>query len=230
MTDLATPVVRSNIFLKLHPVQRVLLGLIFSFIVYLFLRPVHLHYLLEFLYLWDVFAFTILFCGWVVIFNRDVVQIREFAKREDGSLFYVFLLIIISSFSCLFAMLLLFISKEKVTMDGLVYVGAAVPALILSWLMIHTTFTFRYAHMYYDDAEGDPKKHAGGILFPEEKRPDYLDFAYFGFVIGMTFQVSDVQITARSFRRTALLHGIISFALNTFVVALTINLIAGLKK
>ena len=65
--------------------------------------------------------------------------------------------------------------------------------------------------------------------FPGNAKPDYLDFAYFAFVIGMTFQVSDVEIPSRTIRRTALAHSLLSFALNTFVVALTINLIAGLK-
>ena len=70
------------------------------------------------------------------------------------------------------------------------------------------------------------------VEFTEDEReidPDYLDFAYYSFVIGMTFQVSDVQITSRKFRKLALLHGLIAFGLNTFVVALTINLVAGLS-
>lgn len=83
--------------------------------------------------------------------------------------------------------------------------------------------------MYYftgkdDTPAGTPMK------FPGEKKADYLDFAYFSFVIGMTFQVSDVEIASRSVRRTALAHGLLAFALNTFVVALTINLVAGLSK
>lgn len=68
------------------------------------------------------------------------------------------------------------------------------------------------------------------MKFPGEKKAEYLDFAYFSFVIGMTFQVSDVGISSRSVRRTALANGLLAFALNTFVVALTINLVAGLNK
>lgn len=68
------------------------------------------------------------------------------------------------------------------------------------------------------------------MIFPSENIPDYLDFAYFSFVIGMTFQVSDIQITDKKIRRLVLLHGLISFILNTFVVALTVNFIAGLSK
>ena len=87
-----------------------------------------------------------------------------------------------------------------------------------------------YAHLYYSDDTDDPTKHAEGLGFPREKKPDYIDFVYFSFVIGMTFQVSDTAVTSRSIRRLVLLHGLLSFGLNAFVVALTINLIAGLMK
>ncbi len=99
--------------------------------------------------------------------------------------------------------------------------------LFVSWLMTHTTFAFRYAHEYY---EIDPANSGivGGLEFPGEKRPDYLDFMYFSLVLGMTFQVSDVQITARKFRRLASVHGLLSFMFNTIILALTVNLAAGL--
>ncbi len=95
---------------------------------------------------------------------------------------------------------------------------------------MHTIFTFHYAHLYYDDINKDNKKVAEGLNFPETKEPDYIDFAYFSFVIGCTFQVSDVVITSPKMRRIVLLHGLLAFGLNTFVVALTINLVAGLGK
>ena len=91
-----------------------------------------------------------------------------------------------------------------------------------------TIFTFHYAHLYYFK-DKDDTVDGNALEFPKEDKPDYPDFAYFAFVIGMTFQVSDVEINSRIIRRTALAHGLLAFALNTFVVALTINLIAGLK-
>ncbi len=99
--------------------------------------------------------------------------------------------------------------------------------LFVSWLMTHTSFAFRYAHEFY---EIDPAGAgiAGGLEFPGEKRPDYLDFLYFSLVLGMTFQVSDVQITARKFRRLAAVHGLLSFLFNTIILALTVNIAAGL--
>jgi uncharacterized membrane protein len=99
--------------------------------------------------------------------------------------------------------------------------------LFVSWLMTHTSFAFRYAHEFY---ETDPAGTdiTGGLEFPGEKRPDYLDFLYFSLVLGMTFQVSDVQITARKFRRLATVHGLLSFLFNTIILALTVNIAAGL--
>jgi uncharacterized membrane protein len=99
--------------------------------------------------------------------------------------------------------------------------------LFASWLMTHTTFALRYAHEYYSRDLGG-KEVDGGLDFPGEKRPDYLDFMYFSLVLGMTFQVSDVQITARKFRRLAAVHGLLSFLFNTIIVALTVNIAAGL--
>ena len=95
---------------------------------------------------------------------------------------------------------------------------------------MHTIFATKYAHIYYGDHETEPDIHAGGLTFPDENKPDYLDFAYFSFVLGMTFQVSDIQVASKRLRKLALLHGILSFGFNTIIVALTINIIAGLTK
>lgn len=99
--------------------------------------------------------------------------------------------------------------------------------LFLSWLMTHVTFAFRYAHEFYADDLGGPDVDRG-LEFPEERAPDYLDFFYFSLVLGMTFQVSDVQITSRKLRRVATLHGLLSFLFNTVIIAFTVNIAAGL--
>jgi uncharacterized membrane protein len=105
----------------------------------------------------------------------------------------------------------------------------AVLAVIESWLLIHTVFTLRYAHVFYRlEQEADVEGSDGGLIFPGGDNPDYEDFAYFSFVIGMTCQVSDVNITSRFMRRLALLHGLLSFAFNTAILALSINIISGL--
>jgi uncharacterized membrane protein len=99
--------------------------------------------------------------------------------------------------------------------------------LFISWLMTHVTFALRYAHEFYADDLGGPDVDRG-LEFPGETQPDYLDFLYFSLVLGMTFQVSDVQITSRKLRRVATLHALLSFLFNTIIVAFTVNIAAGM--
>lgn len=218
-----------NFFLRLHPVHRILIGLFFSLVTLLCLRNKGLDTRIELMIIWDVFSFVLLLTTWIIYFTRPITQIRQLAKKEDGSLAFVFIIILISSFASLFTVMLLIISKEAAKTPVMIYVPVAVGGMLLSWILVHTTYTTHYTRMYYRGGETDYQNCAKGLDFPSEYEPDYLDFAYFAFVIGMTFQVSDVQITSRRMRRVALLHSLISFGLNTFVVALTINLIAGLK-
>lgn len=95
--------------------------------------------------------------------------------------------------------------------------------LLLSWFVIHTLFALRYAHEYYEQGPG-PAGVQGGLDFPGGEEPDYWDFCYFAFVLGMTFQVSDVQITSRKFRRIAIVHGVVSFLFNTLLIAVSVNI------
>lgn len=106
----------------------------------------------------------------------------------------------------------------------------SIASVACSWWLVHTIFTFRYAHLYYKSSSkiNSEDKYIEGLEFPNEKEPDYLDFVYFSFVLGMTFQVSDVQITSKRIRRLALIHGILSFAFNTVILALSINVISNL--
>jgi len=99
-------------------------------------------------------------------------------------------------------------------------VALAAFTILLSWAFIHTIFALHYAHEFYDETDG------GGLAFPGDREPDYWDFVYFSFVIGMTSQVSDVAITSKLIRRTAAAHGIVSFVFNAALLALTVNLAA----
>ena len=136
--------------------------------------------------------------------------------------------IMIFSISASFtAVLLLILAKQDSKSFETLRLIIAISGMILSWFLIHTIFTLRYAHLFYGDDLKNPKVHAGGLEFPDDKKPDYFDFAYFAFVLGMTFQVSDVQITSKRLRRLAMWHGLLSFGFNTIMIALTINLIAG---
>lgn len=112
--------------------------------------------------------------------------------------------------------------QREATIDLLAFAAVA-----LGWLLIHSVFIFRYAHLYYRDAvRGRPSDR--GLSFPGDSEPDYMDFAYFSLVVGMTFQVSDVQVTNRNIRAYVLLQGLIAFGYYTSLVALVVNLLSGL--
>jgi uncharacterized membrane protein len=106
-------------------------------------------------------------------------------------------------------------------------VGLVATTLLLSWIVSQAVFALRYAHEFYTSSD-QAGTVDGGLQFPNEARPDYFDFFYFSAVLGMTFQVSDVQITSRKLRRLATLHGMLGFLFNTVIIALTVNLASGL--
>ena len=177
---------------------------------------------------WDAFALMMLVLSWTNFFTTTGKHIRQEAKVEDSSRIIIFVIILISTFASFLAVLLLVIDKSASAREKAITLPIAIAGMMLSWLVVHTTFAYRYAHLYYANNEGDPNQPVGGLDFPEEEQPDFLDFAYFSFVIGMTFQVSDTEITSRRIRRICLLQSLIAFGFNTIVVALTINVIAGL--
>ena len=108
-------------------------------------------------------------------------------------------------------------------------VALAAGTILLSWFFMNTIFALYYAHGYYGDADpSSDYKPTGGLVFPGRPAPDYWDFLYFSFVVGMTFQVSDVQIEDHTLRRGVLAHGVLAFFFNVIIVALTINIVAGL--
>lgn len=102
-----------------------------------------------------------------------------------------------------------------------------VGAVVLGWLWVHTVYTFRYAHLYWYDDDGDGTA-CGGITFPGTPEPSDWDFAYLSFCIGASFAVSDPQITETRVRREIILHSVISFAYNSVIIGLVINLFAGI--
>ena len=105
------------------------------------------------------------------------------------------------------------------------HVGLVALTLLVSWTVMQATFALRYAHEYYQRSDG--VKLDGGLEFPSDDEPDYWDFAYFSIVLGMTFQVSDVQITSRKLRRVATVHGFLGFVFNTVIIAVTVNIASG---
>jgi uncharacterized membrane protein len=106
---------------------------------------------------------------------------------------------------------------------GLLAIAIAAASILLSWAFLNTLFALHYAHGYY----GEYGRQHEGLDFPGEDEPDYWDFAYFAVVVGMTFQVSDVQVTSRYLRRMVLVHGVIAFFFNVCIIAVSVNIVAG---
>jgi uncharacterized membrane protein len=120
-------------------------------------------------------------------------------------------------------------SRGLAGMDRAAHIATGVLTVFLSWAAMHVIYAVHYAHIYYDPAEQNSSgKVRGGLDFPQEKNPDYWDFVYFSFVIGMTCQVSDVQVTARELRHLVTAQGIIAFCYNTTIVALAVSIAANL--
>ncbi len=214
-------------FLRLRPLQRMLISLAIASLTLLFIHK-KASPLIEALSVWLVFEAVYLTINWITLFTRPISEIRRYARRDDGSKLFVFIMILLSSFASIITVLVLMVSKAGDNSEHGLFLFVSIAGIFLSWFMVHTIYTFHYAHMYYDDIPGDNTKDAEGLEFPQKGEPDYIDFAYFSFVIGCTFQVSDIQISSRRIRHAVLVHQMISFFMNTFVVALTINLIAGL--
>ncbi|KQM78891.1 hypothetical protein ASE74_13100 [Pedobacter sp. Leaf216] len=176
---------------------------------------------------WDFFCLILITLHWYMFFHTSAAETHLKAKMQDETRGEIFAIVVVSTFAGLLAVILVLINKEIKPLDLVI----AISGMFLSWFLVHTTFSMRYAHLYYG---GKHKKTADkkgtGLEFPGDDEPDFIDFAYFSFVLGMTFQVSDVEISSRKIRRLSLLHSLIAFIFNTVIVALTINALAGLSK
>lgn len=177
---------------------------------------------------WDVGAGTYLLLAWLTIAGADSEMTRistQTLRQSDNTVMWgVLLAAIISAASLAF----LFKSAQQESSGWLLlHVSLTFLALGFSWLLIHTRFAFHYAHRYYNVPSTETEM-GSGLVFPGKHQPDYLDFAYFSLVVGMTSQVSDVAVTTRSMRRLVLMHGVLAFAFNMIVVALSVNIFASL--
>lgn len=179
---------------------------------------------------WDTFCLSMVLISWILFFSTTPDELCAVVEEQDDGLKVIFMIVLIAVCFSLFGTLLLLNSKGESTFSKVFHTIVSLSPVLLSWLLLHTTFAIRYAHLYHDHNKLKTGSNVGGIDFPTKDHPDYIDFAYFSFVIGMTFQVSDVQVNSRVIRRFVLMHSLISFVFNTIIVALTINTIAGLKQ
>jgi uncharacterized membrane protein len=190
--------------------------------------PSWLHWATRFLCIWDAGMISFLSWTWMLMLQATPETMRRYARQEDEGRWVI--LSLITAAACISLFAIGFILHDKGRSDDILilHVALSVITIVGSWLLVHTIFTLHYAHLYYQDHKTLAECKAEGLDFPEDVEPDYGDFLYFSFVIGMTSQVSDVDVTSRPMRRLSLIHGVLSFFFNTTIVAMTINIIAGL--
>jgi uncharacterized membrane protein len=167
---------------------------------------------------WDGFILAFLLLTYRVIADRSIDSMRRRAAELDAGTSVIMVLVIAAAFASLYG-----ISSNLNVLPGHPLSRVLLTALTVlgSWSLIHTVYAVHYAHLYYSPPEG-------GLIFPGSGEPHYVDFLYYSFVVGMTCQVSDVQVSETGLRRLTLIHGVLSFFFNTVILVLAVNIGASL--
>lgn len=171
---------------------------------------------------WIAAALTYNIWVWLRIHKLDAQATQDHATKEDPSRGMADILLVLASLASL--AIVGFILVQAATLAGpsrAILAGLAIVSVGLSWTLIHTLFTLRYAYLYFGDTPG-------GVDFNQEEAPDYGDFAYLSFTLGMTYQVSDTAIGNSAIRRTVMRHALLSYLFGAVILATVINLVAGL--
>ena len=206
---------------------RFLIALVVGIAVFLFV-PIE-NFVPRVLAGWNAGGWLYLLLVAIKMGRAEIEGIKWQSTLERESRIVVLVVVI---FGSIFTMLALFAQlmaiKSEQGIDRTLSISLSVSTIFLSWLLIHTVFALYYAHEFHAEGHGGVRGQGGGLKFPDDSTPDYLDFLYFSFVVGTTAQTSDVEVTSRAMRRVVMLHGILSFFFNTAVIALAVNLAAQL--
>jgi uncharacterized membrane protein len=174
---------------------------------------------------WDVAAVVMGSLAWLLILRADAEETRRRAAADDPGRHVVSGLVILAScISLLATSVVLRQARTWLPEVRDLFMILCALAVVSAWLLTHTAYTLRYAHLYYRE---DEDAGEGGLVFPGKGRPAYLEFAYFAFTIGMCFQVSDVAVSSRQIRRSVLGQSLLSFLYNTAILATAVNLAVG---
>jgi uncharacterized membrane protein len=216
-------------FYRIKAIYKLLICLGIAVLGFFSLLPVRMEGASRIMVSWDIFSICMIVI-YVAIFSAVCPkQLRVLASREDESRTVVFFIVVIAIIGSLGGVLLLLKNQEGWLLSKWLETLIYITGVTFSWILLHMLFTGKYAHLYYGNHPTQKGHIAKGLDIPGDEAPDYVDFAYFAFVIGMTFQVSDIEITSKRMRRLVLIHGLISFIFNTVIVALTINVVVNLQ-
>lgn len=176
---------------------------------------------------WDAFVLCYLILSWITFSFVDTNGITKSAKNQDKSHTIIFIILFSATIFSVYIILSLLKSNDELKTDKGLVESISFLGIFFSWMLFHTIYSFRYAHLYYSREKGINGKKPG-LNFLGDKDPDYMDFAYFSFVIGMTFQVSDVSINSQEIRKIVLIHSLLSFIFNVVIIALCVNAVVNI--
>jgi uncharacterized membrane protein len=181
------------------------------------------HLVTRLLAAWDIALLHYLAAAARMMARSPAAEIRRHAAAQDEGAVALLILSVAAAVASLGAIFVHLARVDSNTPGYGIYALHAVVTVVLSWAFIHTIFALHYAYEFYGEG-----RRANGLKFPDDHRPDYFDFVYFSFVIGMTFQVSDVAVTNKWIRRTVACHGALAFFFTTAIIALTVNIAGAL--
>lgn len=211
---------------------RLLTSIVLCILVYVLLPFIGDSGALRLALAWDAGTICFLVLITWMMLRSDAAGMHRRADLADSGRAEIVILIVAAAVISLYAVAIGLAGGKNLPPSAQAgHIAVGVATIFVSWLFIHTLFATHYAHLYYDRKRNGGKGATGfkgGLVFPEEPNPDYWDFVYFSFVLGMTFQVSDVQVTARNLRHLTTAHGIIAFFYNTIVLALAVSIAANL--
>jgi uncharacterized membrane protein len=172
---------------------------------------------------WDGAALAFLGSTWIHILRNDPAETARLARMEDSSRAAADALLLAACVASLVAVgLVLVESRNENGLDKVLLIAMGISSVAMAWATVHTVFALRYARLYYGT------RTPAGIDFHADDKPDYRDFAYVALTIGMTFQVSDTDLTTKAIRQTAIKHALLSYLFGAVIVAITINIVGTL--
>jgi uncharacterized membrane protein len=212
-------------FIKYRPrlFFSIFLGIVSYFIIP---KSLALHTVTRTIVAWNVTTWLYLILAGIMIKHTSHAQMKLRAKKQNEGKYAVLTMVVVAAIMSLVAIILeLGIVKEINGFLRSAHIALTILTILSSWAFTQTMFALHYAHDFYKAL--DEGKN-GGLLFPNQKLPDYLDFLYFACVIGTSGQTADVSFTSQSMRKVGLIHSVLAFFFNTSLVALMINIASGL--
>ena len=212
-------------FIKNHP--RLFVSIFVGILVFLFLPDsLALHTITRLIVAWNAMAWLYLILASLMIKSTSHAQMKLRAKKQNEGKYVVLSMVVIAATVSLGAIVLeLGIVKEISGFIRSAHIVLTILTILSSWAFTQTMFALHYAHDFYTAID---KGKEGGLSFPNQKLPDYMDFLYFSCVIGTSGQTADVSFTSQSMRKIGLIHSVLAFFFNTSLVALMINIASGL--